>query len=102
MEKSGGFPSPQVQTETDPSAHSGAERLSLVMTEEKSSRETSNMLSLQPKTNKNYVKRAKWASGKQHLRKVILASNENSTTISSEILQSLKTIPADCCGNSAL
>ena len=29
VEKSGGFPSPQVQTETDPSAHSGAERLSL-------------------------------------------------------------------------
>ena len=50
VEKSGGFPSPQVQTETDPSAHSGAERLSLVMTEEKSSRETSNMLIVEPAT----------------------------------------------------
>ena len=27
MEKSGGLPSPQVHTEIDPSAHSGAERL---------------------------------------------------------------------------
>ena len=55
VEKSGGFPSPQVQTEMEPSAHSGAERLWTEVAKERRSRGArSNILRnwflLQPQT----------------------------------------------------
>jgi len=44
VEKSGGFPSPQVQTETEPSAHSGAERLWIEVAKERRRRGARNIL----------------------------------------------------------
>jgi len=43
VEKSGAFPSPQVQTETEPSAHSGAERLWMELAKERRSRGVKNI-----------------------------------------------------------